>query len=131
MIKRAPLTLILAVAVQRSAAPAFPLEEVTAAQLQAWMTSGRYTARQVAELYLRRIDEIDRSGPALRAVIEVNPDALTIADALDADLRAQGPGGPLHGIPVLIKDNVETAAGVMTTTGSLARAGAAPARAPL
>src|SRR5258708_7451941 len=128
MIKRAPLTLISAVAVQRSAVPAFPGEEVTAAQLQAWMASGRYTARQVAELYLRRIDEIDRSGPALRAVIEVNPDALTIADALDAERRAQGPRGPLHGIPVLIKDNVDTADRMMTTAGSLALEGAKPAR---
>src|SRR5258708_31943553 len=128
MIKRAALTLILAVAVQRSAVPAFPLEEVTAAQLQAWMTSGRYTARQVAELYLRRIDEIDRSGPALHAVIELNPDALSIADALDAERKAQGPRGALHGIPVLIKDNIDTADRMMTTAGSLALEGAKPAR---
>lgn len=69
MIKRAALALVLAVALQRSAAPAFPLEEATAVQLQDWMTSGRYTARQVAELYLRRIEEIDRGGPALHAVM--------------------------------------------------------------
>jgi amidase len=80
MIKRAALALVLALAVQRSAPPAFPLEEATAVQLQDWMTSGRYTARQVAELYLRRIEEIDRGGPALHAVIEVNPDALDIAE---------------------------------------------------
>src|SRR5258708_29698852 len=128
MIKRGGLTLILAVAVQRSAAPAFPLEEATAAQLQEWMTSGRYTARQVAELYLRRIDEIDRSGPALHAVIELNPDALSIADALDAERKAQGPRGALHGIPVLIKDNIDTADRMMTTAGSLALEGAKPAR---
>jgi amidase len=127
MVKRALLVLMLAVAVQQSAAPAFPLEEVTAVQLQAWMTSGRYTARQVAEMYLRRIEEIDRSGPALHAVIELNPDALAIADALDAERKAGRPRGPLHGIPVLIKDNIDTADQMMTTAGSLALEGAKPA----
>jgi amidase len=128
MIKRAALALVLAIALQRSAAPAFPLEEVTAAQLQDWMTSGRYTARQVVELYLRRIEEVDRGGPALHAVIEVNPDALAIADALDAERKAQGPRGPLHGIPVLIKDNIGTADKMMTTAGSLALEGARPSQ---
>jgi len=123
MIKRAVVALVLAVALQRSAAPAFPLEEATAAQLQDWMTSGRYTARQIAELYLRRIEEIDRDGPALHAVIEVNPDALAIADALDAERKATGARGPLHGIPVLIKDNIDTADKMMTTAGSLALEG--------
>src|SRR5450759_2689400 len=128
MIKRAALALVLAIALQRSAAPAFPLEEVTAAQLQDWMTSGRYTARQVVELYLRRIEEVDRGGPALHAVIEVNPDALAIADALDAERKAKGPRGPLHGIPVLIKDNIYAADKMMTTAGSLALEGARPSR---
>ena len=91
------------------------------------MTSGRYTARQIAELYLRRIEAIDRSGPTLRSVIEVNPDALAIADALDAERKAKGPRGPLHGIPVLIKDNIDTADRMMTTAGSLALEGAKPA----
>jgi amidase len=130
MLKRAVVALILAALVQ-SAAPAqspFPLEEATAAQLQDWMTSGRYTARQVAELYLRRIEEIDRSGPTLRSVIELNPDALTIADALDAERKAKGPRGPLHGIPIVIKDNIDTADRMMTTAGSLALEGARPAR---
>jgi amidase len=108
--------------------PAFPLEEVTAGQLQEWMTSGRYTARQIAEMYLRRIDAIDRDGPALRSVIEVNPDALAIADALDAERKATGPRGPLHGIPVLIKDNIDTADRMMTTAGSLALDGSRPAK---
>jgi amidase len=129
MMKRAVAALVL-VALVQSAAPAqspFPLEEVTAAQLQAWMTSGRYTARQVAELYLRRIEEIDRSGPTLRSVIEINPDALAIADALDAERKAKGPRGPLHGIPILIKDNIDTADRMMTTAGSLALEGAKPA----
>src|SRR5450759_2257363 len=128
MITRAALALVLALAVQRSAPPAFPLEEATAVQLQDWMTSGRYTARQVAELYLRRIEEIDRGGPALHAVIEVNPDALAIADVLDAERKAKGPRGPLHGIPVLIKDNIDTADKMMTTAGSLALEGARPSR---
>src|SRR6185503_18382859 len=96
--------------------------------LQEWMTAGRYTARQIAELYLKRIDEIDRGGPTLRSVIEINPDALAIADALDAERRAKGPRGPLHGIPVLIKDNIDTADRMMTTAGSLALEGAKPAK---
>src|SRR5258705_311127 len=130
MISRAALALILAAAVQASAlAPApFPLEEATAAQLQEWMTSGRYTARQIAAMYLNRIDAIDRNGPSLHAVIEVNPDALAIADALDEERRTKGPRGPLHGIPILIKDNIDTADKMMTTAGSLALEGAKPAR---
>src|SRR5436190_8489623 len=106
MIRRAVLVLTLAVMAQTAAPPAtFPLEEATAQQLQDWMTSGRYTSRQITELYLRRIEEIDRRGPALNAVIEVNPDALSIADALDAERKSKGPRGPLHGIPILIKEN--------------------------
>jgi amidase len=127
MFRRALLAAVLAVAFQPSTPPAFPLEEVTATQLQQWMASGRYTARQVAELYLRRIEEIDRNGPALHAVIEVNPDALLIADALDAERRAKGPRGPLHGIPILIKDNIDTADRMLTTAGSLALEGTRPA----
>src|SRR5258708_1688864 len=123
MIKRAVLALVLAIAFQRSAAPVFRLEEATAAQLQDWMTSGRYTARQVAELYLRRIEEIDRDGPALHAVSEGTADALAIADALDAERKARGARGPLHGLPVLIKDNIDTADRMMTTAGSLALEG--------
>src|SRR5258706_3518709 len=111
MFTRAALVLILAAALQGPPpvqAP-FPLEEATAAQLQDWMTSGRYTARQIAEMYLRRIEEIDRRGPALHAVIEVNPDALAIADALDAERKATGPRGPLHAVPGLIKATIATA----------------------
>jgi amidase len=130
MITRAALALILAAAVQAAApAPApFPLEEATAAQLQEWMTSGRYTARQIAAMYLGRIDAVDRKGPSLHAVIEVNPDALAIADALDEERKTKGPRGPLHGIPILIKDNIDTADKMMTTAGSLALEGAKPAR---
>jgi amidase len=115
------------VAGQTQAAP-FALEEATAAQLQQWMTTGRYTARQIVELYLQRIDEIDRRGPTLRSVIEINPDALTIADQLDAERRTRGPRGPLHGIPVLIKDNIDTGDRMMTTAGSLALEGSIAAQ---
>src|SRR5689334_25010928 len=100
------VTMLVAVAVLASGdqqAPSLTLDEATAAQLQEAMASGRSTARQIAEAYLRRIDEIDRQGPALRSVIEINPDALTIADQLDAERKTKGPRGPLHGIPILIK----------------------------
>ncbi len=106
MIKRAALLLILAVAFQPPAHAPFPLEEATASQLQDWMTAGRYTSRQLVEMYLKRIDDIDRSGPTLRSILEINPDASRIADALDAERKATGPRGPLHGIPVVIKDRV-------------------------
>src|SRR3954469_5094552 len=128
MLKRAALALLVLAAAQPQPAPApFALAEATSEQLQDWMTSGRYSARQIAELYLRRIEEIDRHGPELRSVIERNPDALTIADALDAERKAKGPRGPLHGIPVLIKDNIDTADRMMTTAGSLALEGSTPA----
>jgi amidase len=129
MLKRAVLLLALAgFGSQPAQSPTFPLEEATAAQLQDWMASGRYTSRQLTELYLRRIEEIDRNGPALHAVIEVNPDALAIADSLDAERAAKGPRGPLHGIPVLIKENIDTADKMLTTAGSLALAGSRPPR---
>jgi amidase len=130
MLTRGALAILLVAAMQ-AATPLqtpFPLEEATAAQLQAWMASGRYTSRQIAETYLRRIEDLDRAGPALRSVIELNPDALTIADALDAERRAGRVRGPMHGIPVLIKDNIDTADRMMTTAGSLALEGAKPAR---
>jgi amidase len=129
MFRRAAFVVMLLAVAQRPPTPAaFPLEEATAAQLQDWMTSGRYKSRQIVELYLRRIDEIDRNGPALHAVIEVNPDALTIAEALDAERKTTGPRGPMHGIPVLIKDNIDTADRMLTTAGSLALEGSRPAK---
>src|SRR3954467_9629901 len=131
---RAAVVLTLALLAQTPApVPApFPLEEATASQLQEWMTSGRYTARQIAEMYLGRIEVIDRHGPTLRSVIEVNPDALSIAGALDAERRAKGPRGPLHGIPVLIKDNIDTADRMRTSAASLALASSTAAKdAPL
>jgi len=100
------------------------LNELSLAQLQDGMTSGRYTARRLVELYLERIAQIDVAGPQLRSVIETNPDALAIADALDAERKTKGPRGPLHGIPILIKDNIDTGDKMLTTAGSLALAGA-------
>src|SRR5438132_9001804 len=106
----------------------FDLEEVTTADLQAGMKSGQYTARSIAEKYLARIDEIDKRGPAINAVIEINPDALAIADALDKERKEKGVRGPLHGIPVLIKDNIDSADRMATTAGSLALQGSKPAK---
>jgi amidase len=103
------------------AAP-FELDELTIAQLSDGMASGRYTAHALAQMYLTRIDEMDRGGAAVHSVIETNPDALAIADALDRERREKGPRGPLHGIPVLIKDNIDTADRMRTTAGSLALA---------
>ncbi len=104
----------------------FALQEATLADLQAGMRSGRYTARTLCEYYLGRIEDLDGRGPALHSVIEVNPDAPRIAQELDAERKAKGPRGPLHGIPVLVKDNVATADRMATTAGSLALLGAKP-----
>jgi amidase len=100
--------------------PAFDLEEKTIGELQAGMQSGRYTARALVEQYLQRIEALDRKGPSLRAVLESNPDAMRIAGALDDERRGGRVRGPMHGIPVLIKDNIDTADAMMTTAGSLA-----------
>jgi amidase len=108
--------------------PVFELEEATVDELQRRMASGSLTARRLTSAYLARIAALDRTGPALHHVIEVNPDALSIAAALDAERRAKGPRGPLHGIPVLLKDNVDTADRTTTTAGSLALAGSVPPR---
>jgi amidase len=104
-------------------APAADLEEVTLADLQQRLASGQETARSLTEKYLARIAALDRAGPALASVIELNPDALSIADALDRERHEKGPRGPLHGIPVLIKDNIATADRMTTTAGSLALEG--------
>jgi amidase len=103
----------------------FELEEATVSELQAAMASGKYTAQGLAERYLARIRELD---PTLHSVIELNPDALAIAASLDAERKAKGARGPLHGIPVLIKDNIATADKMQTTAGSLALVGAIPSR---
>ena len=106
----------------------FELDEFTIADLQAAITSGKFTCRSLTQKYLERIEAIDRHGPAVNSVIEVNPDALTIADALDKERKGKGARGPLHGIPVLIKDNIDTADRMKTTAGSLALVGPPPAK---
>jgi amidase len=106
--------------------PAFEFDEIVIADLQDGMKSGKYTARAIAEKYLARIEQIDKHGPALNSVIEVNPDALAIAEALDKERKDKGLRGPLHGIPMLIKDNIDTADRMMTTAGSLALVGSKP-----
>jgi amidase len=103
------------------AAP-FALEEATVAELQQRLTTGVETARSLVEQYLERIESLDRRGPALHHVLDLNPDALAVADALDAERRSRF-RGPLHGIPVLIKDNIGTADRMTTTAGSLALEG--------
>jgi amidase len=106
----------------------FELDEVTVGDLQRRMAAGELTARRVTEACLGRIAALDRQGPELRSVIETNPDALAIADTLDEERRAKGPRGPLHGIPVLVKDNVDTADRMTTTAGSLVLEGSTPPR---
>ena len=105
---------------------AFELDEITVGDLQSGMHSGKWTARAIAEKYLARIAEVDKAGPAVNSVIETNPDALEIADALDRERKEKGARGPLHGIPVLIKDNIATADKMQTTAGSLALVGSRP-----
>ncbi|MGC8780872.1 MAG: amidase family protein, partial [Anaerolineae bacterium] len=99
------------------------MEELTILEMQERMAAGQLTARELAEAYLARIAALDRAGPQLNSVIEINPDAAEIADALDAERAAHGPRGPLHGIPILIKDNIDTHDKMQTTAGSLALAG--------
>jgi amidase len=106
-----------------SGAFSFDLEEITLAELQAGMAAGRYTSRGVIEQYLARIAAMDRTGPSLHSILETNPDALGLADQLDRERAAKGPRGPLHGIPVLLKDNIDTADRMTTTAGSLALEG--------
>ncbi len=106
----------------------FDLEEATVAELQAAQADGRITARQLVERYLERIEAFDRRGPTLRSILETNPEAEAIADGLDRERKAKGPRGPLHGIPVLLKDNIDTADRMTTTAGSLALEGSIPPR---
>jgi amidase len=102
------------------------LVEITLENLRQGLVSAKFTARSLAQSYLARIEAVDRKGAAVNSVIEVNPDALAIADDLDRERRAKGPRGPLHGIPVLIKDNIATADRMQTTAGSLALVGSRP-----
>ncbi len=106
----------------------FELEETTISELQRHMQTGNFTARSISEKYLTRIRELDKEGTSVNSVIELNPDALKIADAIDRERRSGKVRGALHGIPVLIKDNIDTADRMMTTAGSLALLGSKPPR---
>lgn len=99
------------------------MKELSIQELQNKMSSGLYSARTLTQMYLARIAALDKRGPTVNAVIELNPDALAIAEALDQERKAKGPRGPLHGIPLLLKDNIDTADKMMTTAGSLALEG--------
>ena len=104
----------------------FELSEISITELQSALQSGRFTARSLVEKFLALIEAIDKRGPTLRSVIELNPDALMLADRMDLERREHGPRGPLHGIPVLVKDNIDTADRMATTAGSMALVGSAP-----
>ena len=101
----------------------FELEEWTVNQLREAMETGKYTSRQICELYLKRIEEKDQNEGGLNSVIETNPDALAIADQMDKERTEGKVRGPLHGIPVMTKDNIDTGDKMMTTAGSMALAG--------
>src|SRR4029079_18823639 len=101
----------------------FVLNEITIDELQKKMQTGEYTSRSITQLYLGRIDAIDKKGPSINAVIEINPDALAIADSMDLERKNGKVRGPMHGIPVLIKDNIDTGDNMMTTAGALALVG--------
>ncbi|PYT26154.1 MAG: amidase [Acidobacteria bacterium] len=107
---------------------AFELDEITISELAEGMQSGKYTAQSITQKYLERIEAIDKRGPGLNSVIEINPDALALAEKLDQERRERHVRGPLHGLPVLIKDNIDTADRMMTTAGSLALVGSIPRR---
>ena len=115
-----------ATAAEAADVSAFELDEITIGELQDGMKSGKFTARSIAEKYLARIAAVDKNGPMVNSVIETNPDALEIAEALDRERKEKGARGPLHGIPVLIKDNIATADRMQTTAGSLALVGSKP-----
>ncbi|GAC1431888.1 MAG: amidase [Ktedonobacteraceae bacterium] len=104
------------------------LEEATIHDLQAAMASGQVTSQRLTEMYIERISALDQSGPMLKSVIEVNPDALDIAKQLDEERQTRGVRGPLHGIPILLKDNIATLDKMQTTAGSLALVGSRPVR---
>ena len=107
---------------------AFDIVEAGVADLQAAMQSGKVTSQHLVKAYLARIRAVDKAGPRINAIIELNPDALAIAAALDKERKTKGPRGPLHGIPLLLKDNIATADKMQTTAGSLALLGVKPPR---
>ncbi len=120
--------MVVAFASPGLAQPAFRFAEATIDDLQARMSAGTLTARELTQAYLARIAQIDKAGPKLNAIIELNPDALALADELDAERKAGRVRGALHGIPVLLKDNIATADKMETTAGSLALVGLRPRR---
>src|SRR5262245_56744801 len=121
-----PLAVLSLLATAPARAADFDVVERTIPELQAAMQSGAVTSRRLVELYLARIEAYDRRGPALRAMIRPNPRALEQAATLDRERAARGPRGPLHGIPIVLKDNFDTA-DMPTTAGSLALATLLPA----
>ena len=108
--------------------PFTQLEEITITELQVAMARGELNARELAEMYIERIHALDQQGPTLQSMLELNPAALEIAEKLDEERRDHGPRGPLHGIPILLKDNIATADAMQTTAGSLALVGSRPPR---
>jgi len=104
----------------------FELDESTITELQAGMRAGKYSSRSLVRDYLRRIEDVDQNGPKINSVIEINPDVASIAESLDRERKDKGPRGPLHGVPILIKDNIDTADRMSTTAGSLALLGSTP-----
>ena len=106
-----------------SEVPDFEFDEITVDRLREGIESGEYTALSIAEKYLARIDQLDKKGPAVNAIIEIDPDALSIAEELDRERKAEGSRGPLHGIPIILKDNIDTGDRMQTTAGSLALEG--------
>ncbi len=122
----------IAASAARGRAPlvaSFELEEATIADIQAGFASGRWTSRQVTQLYLDRIGAMDRQGPTLRSMLDLNPDGMRDAESRDAERRGgTRPFGPLHGIPVILKDNIDTHDRMTTTAGSLALEGSIPPR---
>jgi amidase len=106
----------------------FELDEITIDQLRAVFASDQESSRSITEKYLARIQQVDKAGPAINAIIELNPDALQIAEALDRERKAKGARGPLHGVPILIKDNIDTGDRMSTTAGSLALLGSCPSQ---
>src|SRR5437868_12215584 len=106
----------------------FEFNEITVNDVRQGLESGRFSSRRLVEQYLARVQSVDKAGPRVNSVIEINPAALAIADELDRERRAKSPHSPLHGIPVLIKDNIATADRMQTTDGSLALVGAKPPR---
>lgn len=127
MIRRLVLSFLAAPAAAAAQPAPFRIEETTVAAVHAALRAGTLTCRDFVARYLRRVDAYDRNGPAVNALVVVNPDALRVADSLDARARAGAPLGALHCVPVIVKDNFETA-GLQTTAGSLSLAGYVPLR---